>query len=80
METVILAFVLMVLIVSAMAVGVIIKGKPIKGSCGGISSLGMGTACDICGGDSSKCEKEQKKSRKEAQTAEPKAAFYDASR
>lgn len=80
METVILAFLLMVLIVTAMAVGVIIKGKPIKGSCGGISSLGMGTACDICGGDATKCEKEQKKSGKEARSAEPKAAYYDASR
>jgi len=48
----------LLLLVAAMAVGVIFADKPIKGSCGGIQSLGLGDDCDICGGDSSKCEKE----------------------
>lgn len=59
MTTLILTFFILLLVVAGMALGVMLRGKPIKGSCGGIASLGMGKACDICGGDSSKCEKEE---------------------
>ena len=45
-------------VVAAMAVGVIISNKPIKGSCGGIQALGLVGECDICGGDTVKCEEE----------------------
>lgn len=55
----ILAFVVVTLIIAAMAVGVIFSNKPIKGSCGGIAALGMDTSCDICGGDPAKCDEEQ---------------------
>lgn len=58
MTTLILTFVILLLVVAGMALGVMLRGKPIKGSCGGIASLGMGKACDICGGDTTKCEKE----------------------
>lgn len=78
METIILAFILLALVMTAMAVGVIVKGKPIKGSCGGIAAIGMGTACDICGGDSQKCEKEKKKQSSGSEAAT--ASFYDASK
>ncbi len=50
----------MLLLVAAMSVGVLMGRKPISGSCGGMSSLGMEVACDICGGDKGKCEKETK--------------------
>lgn len=56
MMTFILSLIMMLLIVVAMAVGVIYGRGPIKGSCGGISSLGMGGSCDVCGKDVSKCE------------------------
>ena len=59
MLTVVLSLVVFLTIVAAMAIGVILGRKPIKGSCGGMSSLGMDTACDICGGDTKKCEEEQ---------------------
>ena len=52
------AFVIMTLIILAMSVGVIVTRRPIKGSCGGIAALGMDTSCDICGGDTSKCDEE----------------------
>lgn len=60
MATIILSILLFGIIMAGMAVGLILKGRPIKGSCGGISALGMGTACDICGGDTRQCEKEEK--------------------
>lgn len=42
-----------------MSVGVLMGRKPIKGSCGGMSALGMDTACDICGGNTAKCDSNQ---------------------
>ena len=54
--TFILTLVILGLVVAAMAIGVMFKRKPIQGSCGGIGALGMKTSCEICGGDSNKCE------------------------
>lgn len=51
-----LAFLVIAAIIAAMSVGVIMGRKPIKGSCGGIKALGMGANCDICGGNSQRCE------------------------
>ena len=61
MDVMILSFVVLLGLVGAMSVGVLMGRKPIAGSCGGMSALGMETACDICGGDKARCEKEQKK-------------------
>jgi len=48
------------LIVMLMAVGYIIAGKSIKGSCGGLNAIeGLNGACDICEGRS-KCSKRQR--------------------
>lgn len=44
------------LLVAAMSVGVIFGGKPITGSCGGLGAAGITGPCEICGGDTSKCE------------------------
>ncbi|VUD56348.1 hypothetical protein TDB9533_02003 [Thalassocella blandensis] len=69
-----LTFVILLIIVAAMSIGVILAKKPIAGSCGGMSALGIDTACDICGGDKNKCEKEQ-----EQQSAKNDAAETDLS-
>ena len=69
-------FGIMLIIVAAMAVGVIFGRKPIAGSCGGMAALGMESACDICGGDKRKCEKESK----EAASKSDGAQFYDATK
>ncbi len=65
MDTMILTFAALMLIIIAMSVGVLLGGKPIKGSCGGMSALGMDTVCDICGGNPSKCDEEQQRVAKE---------------
>ncbi len=66
MSTFIVVFLFMGCILLMMAVGVLFAKKPIKGSCGGMSALGMDTACDICGGDKDRCEKESAKAANEA--------------
>lgn len=76
MSTIIIAFGVMLFIVAAMAIGVIMGRKPIAGSCGGMSALGMETACDVCGGDKNRCEKESS----EAGKASDNADFYDATK
>jgi len=74
MTTIILSLIIFALVVAGMAIGVLFGRKPIKGSCGGMSSLGMDTACDICGGDTAKCEEEQERQ------AKTKDLAYEASR
>lgn len=71
-------FVFMLIVVSVMAVGVILGRKPIQGSCGGMSALGMETACDICGGDQTKCDEENKRLSKGKNKST--ALAYDATR
>lgn len=61
MTTMILAFAVIGLIITAMAVGVLFGRKPITGSCGGMSAIGMVSDCDICGGNKEICETEQEK-------------------
>lgn len=56
MSTMILAFLFMVFMVSAMAIGVIMGRKPISGSCGGMKALGMDVECEICGGNPALCD------------------------
>jgi hypothetical protein len=46
------------LVMTIMAVGVIMGRAPIKGSCGGMGALGIDTTCDLCGGDPQRCDEE----------------------
>ena len=74
-----LTFLVLLLVVTGMAVGIIFANKPIKGSCGGLAALGIDPSCDICGGDTRKCEEEQERQAelKEA-GSEAKDLAYDA--
>jgi len=46
MEVFIITFILMLVIVAIMAIGYVFQKKEIKGSCGGISDLGLEKVCD----------------------------------
>lgn len=56
----------MLLIMAAMAIGVIMGRKPIAGSCGGLNNLGLKEGCDICGGKDEVCEEENRKNKTSA--------------
>ena len=63
METVFLAFVVLLVVVIGASVGVLMGRKPIKGSCGGVGkALGeKDYTCPVCGDDPDKCENENEK-------------------
>ena len=42
-------FLLIAISFTAISVGVILKDKPIQGSCGGMANLEDGASCQICG-------------------------------
>lgn len=46
MQTLLLTFGIFIIVILGMAVGYIFSKRTIKGSCGGISSLGMKKMCD----------------------------------
>lgn len=53
--TLVFAFLFMLVIVAAMAIGVIMGRKPIAGSCGGMKALGLDAGCEVCGGNPDAC-------------------------
>lgn len=58
MGMLLVTFFVMLLIITAMSVGVLFGRKPITGSCGGVgAALGDDDyVCDLCGNDESKCK------------------------
>ena len=46
----------MLMVMLLMSVGVLLGRKPVQGSCGGLNTIDGLSECEICGGDSSKCE------------------------
>jgi hypothetical protein len=71
MSLFLISFAIVAVMVLAMSVGVLAGRGPIKGSCGGMSALGIDTECDICGGDPDKCDSSEN-------AAAPGDRFYDA--
>ncbi len=78
MEMFFVVFAVLLLLVTLMAIGVLLGRKPISGSCGGMAAIGMEKACDVCGGDKGKCEKESKKASNVAEQVGDLA--YDATK
>ena len=50
------SFLLLMVVVLVMSIGVLYGRAPISGSCGGLNNIGVGGACEICGGDPKKCD------------------------
>jgi hypothetical protein len=73
-----LAFLVMGLIMAGMAIGAMAGRGPLKGSCGGLSAVGIDGRCEICGDDPSLCDAEQPAATD--QNGRPNAEFYDATR
>lgn len=48
METLILSFFFLILVIVGMALGVILNGKTIKGSCGGLNAVAGADKCVVC--------------------------------
>ncbi|NQZ46284.1 MAG: (Na+)-NQR maturation NqrM [Erythrobacter sp.] len=48
MQTFLLAFGLLLVVMLGMAVGVILSGRTIKGSCGGLNAVGDADQCLVC--------------------------------
>lgn len=70
-----LSFLIMALIMAGMAVGAMAGRGPLKGSCGGLSAVGIEGRCDICGDDPSLCDEQGEEPRSSGS-----AKYYDASR
>ncbi|KGE77979.1 (Na+)-NQR maturation NqrM [Halomonas sp. ND22Bw] len=79
---VVLAF--MLVIMAAMAIGVIVARKPIAGSCGGLNKLGLKEGCEVCGGQDEVCEEENRKrqgsARRRSDESRGADLGYDATR
>jgi hypothetical protein len=41
-----------------MATGLLLKGQPLKGSCGGVAKLMGNEDCEICGGNPNLCDEQ----------------------
>lgn len=54
---ILLALLFFLLFFAAMALGVMLKGKPLAGSCGGAATLMGEKSCNFCGRDASTCER-----------------------
>ena len=48
MSTFLLAFVLLLIIMVGMSLGVLLMGKTIKGSCGGLNAISGADKCVVC--------------------------------
>ena len=58
MNTLFVTFIIMGLSFVGLALGLILRNQPIKGSCGGMANLEEGSPCKICGRtDQSNCDK-----------------------
>lgn len=51
METFMIAFVLLLLVTLGMSLGVMMMGKTIKGSCGGLNAISGADKCVVCAKD-----------------------------
>ncbi len=83
MTTYLMVFAFFLLIMAAMAVGVIMGRRPIAGTCGGLNRLGLKEGCEVCGGKDEVCEEENRKrtsARRRSDESRGADLGYDATR
>ncbi len=51
MSTFLLAFALLLTVVTGMSLGVLLRGVSLKGSCGGLNAVPGAERCGLCGSD-----------------------------
>lgn len=56
MTIVVITFIVIAMLMLIMSVGVLCGRKPVQGSCGGMNSIAGLNECEICGGESARCE------------------------
>lgn len=56
MMQLLLTFAAIASVILLMSVGVLFGRKPVQGSCGGMNTIDGLSECEICGGDTIKCE------------------------
>ena len=59
MTQILVVFLIMLVLVAAMAIGVIFGRKPIAGTCGGLNMMLTGAdggSCQVCGGNPANCD------------------------
>jgi hypothetical protein len=56
---ILLSLVLFLAFFGALALGLILRGKPLQGSCGGAATLMGEKSCGVCGKDPNTCERKQ---------------------
>ena len=56
---ILLALVLFLAFFGALALGLILRGKPLQGSCGGAATLMGEKQCGVCGRDPNTCERKR---------------------
>ena len=74
MATVFIAFIVLLLVVAALAIGVMMGRKPIGGSCGGIAATGVEGACSCGRSTPGSCSTPE-----EAGNEQKSVNYYDAS-
>lgn len=80
MKTFLLTLVLFLLLIFAMSIGYLIKRQTLKGSCGGMSALGIDKMCDCdepCDNLKSKVEKGEVSASELERFAKKQAQFYE---
>jgi hypothetical protein len=53
------ALVVFLVFFGALALGLILRGKPLQGSCGGAATLMGEKTCGVCGRDPNTCERQK---------------------
>lgn len=70
---ILLALLLFLAFFGALALGLMLRGKPLQGSCGGAATLMGEKQCGVCSRDPNTCERKQGEQKVQAALEDSKA-------